>query len=521
MFLCISLPCFISFVTLHIRRSSTVVPNHLQGSTAMKMLFQKVFGKQENASSVSSKVCSRVKARRLLFEPLEERQMLAITAAEFNAIKAAYPDLQLTAQSDYNVIDMTASQLSETSLRNAINDAATTTKNDLIVVRTTQAQNKITLSGTELAVNINAAQNGTVTIVSLGEQPLTIDGNKKSRLFRIEGSDVGFAGMTFTNGYCSGQDGGAILSLNSTLRLSNTTLTNNVSEGNDWWISGGAIRAEGSGNLQVYHSTFQNNTSLCDGGGISADHVNVTIRNTDFIENKNGSYGAGFYVNGGSLSVENSKFIGNTSLSEGNGNGGGAWIENCTANLNGITFDGNKAKWGGGFRVQNVSLTASNLTFQNNSAENEGGGAHFVNSTVTLSKMSFQDNYSKGNGGAMFFWNTTGTLANVTASNNSSDINGGALHADGGGKLQIDNSTFRGNTAKNCGGGMAAWNVDVTIRNTDFMDNKTGYYGGGLYHRFSSLTVENAKFIGNTSLSEGNGNGGGAWIENCTANLNG
>jgi len=44
----------------------------------MKSLIAKIFGKRENSQSVSSKSRSHTKARHLLFEPLEERQLLAI-----------------------------------------------------------------------------------------------------------------------------------------------------------------------------------------------------------------------------------------------------------------------------------------------------------------------------------------------------------------------------------------------------------------------------------------------------------
>ena len=171
----------------------------------MSGIFRNFTGKKETA--LTSRASRRL--RHLLFEPLEERQMLAITPADFNAIKAAYPDLQLTAMSDYNVMEITAAELSDAKLREKIAEAGTTPQNDLIVLRTTATQNTITLNGSELAININAANFGSITIVSLGEEKLTIDANQKSRVFNIAStSTVALAGLTITGGKDTGNGGG-------------------------------------------------------------------------------------------------------------------------------------------------------------------------------------------------------------------------------------------------------------------------------------------------------------------------
>ena len=66
------------------------------------------------------KIFSHQKSKSLLFEPLEERALLAVSAADFDALKAAYPDLGLASNmSAYNVIEITAEELTETSLSNA------------------------------------------------------------------------------------------------------------------------------------------------------------------------------------------------------------------------------------------------------------------------------------------------------------------------------------------------------------------------------------------------------------------
>jgi len=60
----------------------------------MKKLIEKFFGKKENAITVSSKVYPGRKARRLLFEPLENREMLSISWSAFNEIDKIFADLK-------------------------------------------------------------------------------------------------------------------------------------------------------------------------------------------------------------------------------------------------------------------------------------------------------------------------------------------------------------------------------------------------------------------------------------------
>jgi hypothetical protein len=46
-------------------------------------------------------------------ESLESRELLSVTAAEFDAIRSQHADLELSANmTDYNVIEITAAQLS-------------------------------------------------------------------------------------------------------------------------------------------------------------------------------------------------------------------------------------------------------------------------------------------------------------------------------------------------------------------------------------------------------------------------
>ena len=182
--------------------------------------------------------------------------LAALAPGEFDAIKAKYADLGLTIESDYNIIEITASELGNDSvLRSKINTANTNGLNNLIVVHTTTANNEITLSG-QLSVS------GEVTIVSMGETNLTIEGDGTSRIFKIDSSaTVGMAGLNIINGKENSSTGGGIYNEGGTLTLTHCTISEN--EASD----GGGIANIG-GALTLTHCTIAGNSAGENGGGI-------------------------------------------------------------------------------------------------------------------------------------------------------------------------------------------------------------------------------------------------------------
>ena len=66
---------------LFFQSNNPVTIRFIKRQIAMKKLIEKIFGKRENANTVSSKSFLLQNARRLQFEPLEERAMLSINPA--------------------------------------------------------------------------------------------------------------------------------------------------------------------------------------------------------------------------------------------------------------------------------------------------------------------------------------------------------------------------------------------------------------------------------------------------------
>ena len=110
-----------------------------------------------------------------------------LSQEEFDYLREEkYVDLNLSADmAGYNVTVITADELSQEALQNAIHTAAMRTGNELIVLRTTDTDNKITLSGAELWINIDATEWGSITIISMGDENLTIDANQQSRVLGL------------------------------------------------------------------------------------------------------------------------------------------------------------------------------------------------------------------------------------------------------------------------------------------------------------------------------------------------
>ena len=263
-----------------------------------------------NNNSSTSKA-KRQRSRVLRFEELEGREMLSVTIAEFDAIREQYADLDLsTNMAHYNVIEIIANELTDTKLRSAIAEAGTTVYDDLIVIRTTVAKNTISLGGTAMEINVNDATRGSVTIVSLGNVPLTIDARQQSRVLNI-GSDanVALAGLIITRGVAysdgftadSGR-GGGILNRGA-LTVTNCTIT-----GNTVTSAGGGIcnvPTNYNNTLTVTSCTITENS----GTGIYSRYSMTTIANCTIT----GNSGCGISTEGSkNSSVTNCTISGNS-----------------------------------------------------------------------------------------------------------------------------------------------------------------------------------------------------------------
>lgn len=158
-------------------------------------LFASFFGRREDENRSPS---SPLGLRKLHIEPLESREMLSVSPMDDEAIRAAYPDLNLAANmSQYNVIEITASQLSAETLQTAINTAANTTADDLILVRTHGSQ-PIDIGSSPLLIDIDSSRFGNLSIVSLGENRLQMRSDFGGGVLEVRSGIIALGGISLS-----------------------------------------------------------------------------------------------------------------------------------------------------------------------------------------------------------------------------------------------------------------------------------------------------------------------------------
>ena len=335
--------------------------------------------------------------------------------------------------------------------------------------------------------------------------------------------------------------GGAIVAY-STMLINNSTFTGNKADGGivqDYTNevgTGGAIYHEGD-NLTVKDSIFTNNSALAkrvesnesgtsesyvgSGGAIYNSGNNLLIEHSTFENNASVFGGA---VSGNStLTVNNSKFHNNTAKKEYSyksaeepdkyyandfDGSGGAIDNNGDVKITGSEFAGNQAAGeGGAIAAWNGNITVNDSVFKNNSAK------YYSENTI-------QEDYNGyfGDGGAILgYSNDNITITNSVFEGNASGASGGAVAFYNGPKATIANSTFTSNSTTGSGGAVAFSGQTLNITDTNFVNN-TAKQGGAINAEGTvNVTALNkdVKFIGNTAEK-----GGDIYIADGTLNLN-
>ena len=506
-------------------------------------------------NSVPTSKNKRKSGRICRIEELESREMLSVSTAEFATIKSQYEDLNLTNYADYNIIEITADKLSDAqNLFDAISDAGETTQNDLIVLRTTATHNTILLSGNELAIDINATSWGSVTIVSLGDEKLTIDANKSSRVLSIGiGSTVALAGLIITGGDAtkssSGSGHGGGICSEGTLTITKCKISDNYASSGLTLGDGGGIYSSGA--LTIIDCLVSRNTANNRGGGLyTGNNTSVTITGSHILYNDAGGAGGGIYHSSGTLVVTNVEISGNSS-SGGGGiySGGTLTATGCTIlnnAANGIGANGggisgnrftitnseileNTASSGGGIYNSNSGFGSIEdcIISKNTATLYQGGGISGANLTITNCKIS--ENHGTGastSGGGIYHGGGTSMITDCDIVNNATTGSGGGIHQGGSDNtLTITNCTISDNTARN-GGGIGSWGLrtTLTVTHSTIAGNSANIAGGGIYFNGNPtaiiMTVINCLISGNKATS-----GGGVYnasgrtddiITNCT-----
>jgi hypothetical protein len=215
-----------------------------------------------------------------------------------------------------------------------------------------------------------------------------------------------------------------------------------------------------------------------------------------------GNQGPGIDNEGGRVTVNNSTLSTNSSPGIVNSTPNSFYVNSGTLMVQNSTLSGNSAQSGGGiFNDFNGTLAVQNSTIGGNSAQSGGGGIENNGGlSIVIVNSTFSGNTAlNGDGGALDSFSGSVNLVNSTIISNSASSLGGGLLS--GGTLTVQSSTIGGNSAQYGGG---SFNFgSLTMQNSTLSGN-SAQYGGGTYNE-GNLTIANSTLSGNTAL---NGYGG-------------
>ncbi len=308
---------------------------------------------------------------------------------------------------------------------------------------------------------------------------------------------------------------------NSSAADSNTIYVNAAS-GNDSWNGQSATYQQNTNNGPKL--TIQNATVTISANGTIniANGIYTGDKNNNITINKNitiqGQSQTGTIINGSDnnwifdIPSEITVKIINIKLNNGKRTNGGAIKNDGTLTVTNCTFSNNTADNGDGGAICNdykATLTDAKCIFNNNIAQ-INGGAIYNDGILTDTNSIFNEN-TASYGGAICNENGL-TEANSIFNNNIAQINGGAIYNYG--SLNMDNNAFTNNTAID-GGAIINENNLIDI-NCTFKSNIAQINGGAIYNE-GYLTLTKVTLNNNTIVSNGFG---GALYNKFTGNLN-
>ena len=322
------------------------------------------------------------------------------------------------------------------SLREAL---AAASDEDMIIFDSSLAGGTITLSRGQLEI-----RNSVTISASDLDGGITIDANKKNRVFYVAGTKVGLSGLTIKGGKVS-DNGAGIYNDATVLTITDTEFIGNAANG-----SGGAVYSTGP--LSMTGGVFSGNTAAI-GGAV---------------------------CNEGSLSIANVAFTGNSASDD----GGAVAATGSTFSFSGCTFTENSSvDDGGALYFDLVRGEIANSVFSSNSASDDGGAIFGTISTdkLWMSDSILSDNYCAGAGGAIFLTGSA-RITNSLMHSNRTDHYGGAIYIAPSNKPSVViNTTIANNTADQGGGIYYA--EDLSLYNSILAGNTASTSGDDIYVR--------------------------------------
>ena len=342
----------------------------------------------------------------------------------------------------------------------------------------------------------------------------TVDGNGAMGM-TVTAATMTIDDSILTGGVSDGGGGGYLRATGSTLTVRRSEFVGNFGGG---FVNGGHL-ASLSSTLLVEDSVFRGGTAA-EGGAVYALTSAVTLTSVDFDGNlaSSGRGGAVLADGAGDVAISGSWFFGNTAV-----NGGGLHINATTsASVIGSIFVANQAAFGGGAQITGVSLPmVDSSIFVGNTGTTSGGGILVSLSPDGVIQNSwFDSNASEALNGAGIYLETSdraevrgstlyGNIAgmdgagiyvnlctdavvdgNLICSNTSLGNDGGGMAVEFANNLQILNNIMVANAVFEDGGSINITDsTGVVVRNNDLLEGTITAVGGGGNLRARGATV--------------------------------
>lgn len=328
-----------------------------------------------------------------------------------------------------------------------------------------------------------------------------------------ENSDIVLTNTVFTDNQAS-SGGGIYFRYCLSPSLTDAIFYNNRAEysGGGIWFKGGDRSIE---NSKLSNVIFERNQAEIDGGGgMRVSGQTLTLTNVIFNENSAGKFGGGLLSYASSITITDSEF----SRNQVDGSGGGIYILYGTNTLNNVVVRENFASvQGGGIDVVLGTLRLNNVLIKENIAHNSesdadntyGGGICAGVSVLNLSRVTFQGNRADYGGGLYSYVEgghvaRNNILTTVIFSGNSAK-NGGGMCIEHSIYVELTNVTFSNNVAYHGGGISNLHNSYVILTNTIFWENKAVSQGAQIFSdQTSSTLVSYSDIQGGCSSIPGN-----------------
>ena len=277
----------------------------------------------------------------------------------------------------------------------------------------------ITLNGTQLEITKSLTIDASSLWNADTQTPgVTVDGAAKSLVFYVSANnEVEFNGLLITNGNSGGYGGGVFAD------HSNLTFFNCAISGNTTSSVGGGVDID-YGNGTFINCVISDNNSQGNGGGVFITRGIGTFTSCIFSGNETVNRGGGVYIGNATTGIfTDCVIVNNTAIQKGAGvqSFGDVTFVNCEISSNTCTHGTSE---GGGVCVWNGATVFTNCSITGNTAS-RGGGVSFDGASNTFTNCTIAGNVGAGMGGGALAYGAA-TFTNCTIAGNSSPNGGGA-----------------------------------------------------------------------------------------------